>query len=336
VIDFCVSTAVTLSLVAGGWGVMAIAVGRVAAQCCALVMQYVLAGERPRIGVDRAVVGPVLRFGLPVAATTLLSWAVLNVDNVVIAKMAGPVELGFYVLAFNIAMWPMSALGQVIRSVALPAFARSRDSGDDDAVVRAVSLVWALALPAGACLAVVATPVIDVLYGDVWSRAAPVLMALGIFGSLRVLYDLLAAFLLAHGRSGLVLWIQVVWCVALVPALVWATAHDGAVGAGWSHVAVGLLAVTPMYAVALRVEGLSLRRVWAGMSRPTLASVPAALVGWWVVNHSAESWQALVLGFASGAIVYGIAVGPWVWKLVTAEPVEVVPAPPHVALQADV
>ena len=43
-VDFLVSTCVTLVLLAMGWGVLALGVGRVAAQSVTLVLQFVLAG----------------------------------------------------------------------------------------------------------------------------------------------------------------------------------------------------------------------------------------------------------------------------------------------------
>lgn len=320
VADFVVSTTVTLGLILAGWGVIAIAIGRVVAQSLVLVLQYRAAGVRPRFALDRVMVGPVVRFGLPVAGTTLLSLLVLNIDNVVVVRVAGPVELGFYVLAFNVASWPMSALGQVVRSVSLPAFARSRDVADDGGAVRAISLAWGFALPAGACLAVLAAPLVVSVYGDRWQPAVPLLVALGIFGALRVLFDVVAAFLLAHGRSALVLWIQIAWCAALIPTLVLATRAGGAVGASWSHLLVGCLVVVPAYALALSREGLSVRSLALGMLRPTLCVVPAGVAGALVVRSVDSPWLALLGGALAGAVVYAALAGRWLRRLASDGP----------------
>lgn len=304
VVDFCISTVVTLALVVAGWGVVSIAIGRVCAQAVACILQFRLARVRPRFAFDPAVARPVLAFGLPVAGTTLLSWVVLNMDNVVVVKVAGTTELGFYVLAFNIAMWPMSALGQVVRSVSLPAFSRQRETGDRGGVLRAFGLTGLLALPAGVCLAVLATPVVLTVYGSTWRPSAQVLAVLGLFGGFRVMFDLMAALLLARGRSGRVLWIQVCWCVALFPALLVGTRAAGAAGAGWAHLVVGLTVVVPAYAVALRGEGLRPDEVWRAVRPAALACVPAAaaaaLVVFLVEGHVAE----LVGGLAVGGLVY--------------------------------
>ena len=67
---------------------------------------------RPLFGFDRTVARSALRFGLPLAIANMLSWALLNVDNVVISRTSGVVALGFYVLAFNVSSWPMTAIGR--------------------------------------------------------------------------------------------------------------------------------------------------------------------------------------------------------------------------------
>jgi PST family polysaccharide transporter len=141
-------------------------------------------------------------------------------------------------------------------------------------------------------------------------------MALGLFGGMRVLFDLIAAFLLAHGRSGRVLWIQICWCVVLVPALVLGAQTHGAAGAGWAHLAVGGLLVVPAYAVALSAEGLRVREMLAGLWRPTVACIPAALVGWLVALWVDDPWRALALGTAGGGLLYVGLTGSWLRRLV--------------------
>src|SRR6478752_1959558 len=124
-VDFVVSTGVTLVLVLAGMGPMALAIARLVAQASATAVQFILSRTRPQFGFDRSIAGPALRFGLPLAGANLLSWALLNVDNIVIARAAGEVALGFYVLAFNVSSWPMTAIGTAIRSVSLAAFSRT-------------------------------------------------------------------------------------------------------------------------------------------------------------------------------------------------------------------
>lgn len=311
-IDFAVGTTITLLLLMAGWGVLALAIGRLVGQSVTLILQFILSGERPRFGLDRGLVRPVLAFGLPIAGANLLSWALLNIDNVVISRFAGPLALGFYVLAFNISSWPMSALGQVVRSVALPAFARDGGGKQSAALPTATSLTWSVALPAGAFLALLSVPLIAGVYGEKWLAAAPVLAALGIFGALRAVFDVWAAFLLAQGASGKVLWIQILWFVVLVPATVMATIWWGIEGAALAHVAVGLVIVLPAYLIALGRAGADVPGVLRTSWQPIAAMIPAGVVAYGVVTQVPSTVGALLAGGVAGGAVYAALMFRWV------------------------
>lgn len=309
VADFVVSTVVTLVLVALGFGVLGLAIGRVAAQCVSSAMQFALARIVPRFSINRSVVKPVLAFGLPIAAANLLSWALLNVDNIVLARVAGATALGYYVLAFNISSWPMSALSQVVRSISLPYF--SRTGSDSRALATVTAIAWAGALPAGTVLAALSVPLIDVVYGEKWLPAAPVLAALGLYGSLRVAFDIFAGYLYSQGRSRPVLWIQIVWLIALVGAMIVATRAYGIVGAGWVHVVVAAAVILPAYLVALKITGVGFAEFARAAWPPTLATVPAVAAA--VAAHLLikTSVIALVVGAIAAVLVYAALAWPW-------------------------
>ncbi len=309
VADFIVSTTVTLILVSLGFGVMGLAIGRVAAQLVSTTMQFLLARRVPHYAIDRQVIGPVLAFGVPIALANLLSWTLLNVDNIVLARVAGATALGFYVLAFNISSWPMSALSQVVRSISLPYFSRTGSGNEGLAVV--TSLAWAGALPAGGVLAALAAPVVIVVYGGRWEPAAPVLAALGLYGSLRVVFDIFAGYLYSRGRSRPVLWIQLVWLVVLVVGMGVAARAWGIVGAGWVHVAVAVVVILPAYLIALARAGAHVGSIFRAATWPTLAAIPAIAVA--VVIHLVivAPLPALLVGGLAAGLVYGGLIFPW-------------------------
>jgi O-antigen/teichoic acid export membrane protein len=316
VVDFIVSTIVTIGLIALGMGPMALAIGRVAAQSSATSLQFVLARVRPRFGLDRAVARSALAFGVPLAGANLLSWALLNIDNVTISRVAGTTALGLYVLAFNISSWPMSAIGQAVRSVSLAGFSRAKGHDGDGGLVMALSLTWAAALAAGVLLAALAQPLVALLYGARWSQSATVLAALGLFGALRVALDLLATYLIARGAARLVLYVQILWFSSLVPAVVIGTHWKGIAGAGWAHVAVAALLILPAYAVAIvRLGGHATALVQA-MWLPTAAAVPTWLVAHSVAGALSQPFLAIAAGGLAGLATYAALCHRWLRRLV--------------------
>lgn len=310
-VDFAVSTIVTLVLVFAGFGVMGLALGRVVAQIVSSVLQFRLARVRPAFGFDRSRIRPILSFGLPIAGANLLAWGLMNLDNVILVRLLGATALGFYVLAFNVSGWPMNALSQAIRSISLPYFSRSNALRSGVATV--VAIGWAGALPAGGVLAVLSTPIITVLYGEKWLLAAPVLAALGLYGSFRVLFEIFNGFLYARGRARPVFWVQVLWLVALVGCMLPASAAFGIAGAGWAHAAVAVVVVLPTYLIVLRGSGISALALARRAGRPTLCAIPAIAVAWACARFIDSPLIALLVGGIAAVALYVALM--WTWAV---------------------
>jgi lipopolysaccharide exporter len=309
--DFAVSTVVTVVLVLIGTGAMALAIGRICAQIVTVSMQYLLAHVRPRFGFDRTIVKGVLAFGIPVAAANMLSWALLNADNLVVSRVSGPVALGFYYLAFNISNWPMSAVGQVVRSVALPTFARVSRNDRDPSFAMAMGPVWGVTFLIGLMLVLLARPIIHLLYGSSWESAAPALMTLGLFGCLRTIFDSGAAYLLARGRAVSSMCVQAMWLILLVPALVLGTHLAGIAGTGAAHLIIAGAVVLPALLFALRRAGCDIRAVLEVLWPPILAGVPAAACVWAVQQVVGSGLAQLLIGGLLGTAVYLLVLGKW-------------------------
>lgn len=309
--DFVLSAVITVALVEAGVGVLSLAIGRLGSQVVTTALQFVLAGVRPRYRAERGVAVHVLRFGIPVAGANSLSWLVLNLDNMIIARVVGPVALGFYVLAFNISNWPMSVIGQVTRAVALPAFARTAHGEKDTNMAFAAALSGSLALAAGTGLALLAGPVVHVLYGGKWAAATPVLAALGLFGAVRVLFDLSASYLMARGRSGLTLAVQVWWLVTLVPAIWLGATRRGIEGAAWAHVVVAILLILPAYIVAVGRAGADLRALGRSLLVATGLVLPTVPAMWLLARLVEGDLARLLVAGGVGAGLFLACFGLW-------------------------
>jgi PST family polysaccharide transporter len=330
-VDLVVGTVVTVVLVRAGWGPMALAVSRLVAQPAATGTQFLLSRTVPRFGYDRELARGAVAYGAPLAGANLLSIALLAVDKVVLARGAGEVALGYYVLAFNVASWPMTVIGQTVRPVALAAFARldgRREAADggpggpassgpagggpasgDGGLALATRLTWAAAVPVACLLGALSLSVVTLLYGGRWAPAAGALAALAAFGALRVLFDLLATYLIARGATRPVLAVQVAWLVALLPAVVVGARVGGSAGVGWAHVVVGVVVVLPLYLGAVRRSGADLRALAAATWLPLVAAGPTVAAAVLVARQVPTPLGALAAGGTAGALVYVALVG---------------------------
>jgi PST family polysaccharide transporter len=308
-IGLVVNAVVAIGLAAGGAGPYAFAWGQVANALVTGVLIFIFGDVPFKYGLDRAIARKLLIFGVPLAASLGVEAFVTNVQFTIIGHLSGPVLVGFYLLAFNVASWAQSTLGQAIRYVSVAGFSRLSEHHDDalnDGVQRSMPLLVTVVAPIVALTSVLAAPLIELLYGHEWSPAAAVLRILVGLTLVRMTTGLCMDALMGAGATKSALWLNLGWAVVLFPALWVATKMGGIHGAAVAQTGVGLLVAVPLAAVALRRSNVSLRPVAGGIVRPVLAAVLAGLVATLAVHVAGGpyAFTQLAVGGIVGLAVY--------------------------------
>ncbi|GFG54422.1 hypothetical protein MAGR_58630 [Mycolicibacterium agri] len=318
VVAFILSNTTLLGLATVINGAEAFAWSRVVGNGVVGVMIVLALEKRYRPGWHAQFVGPLLRFGIPVALGTLLSRFVLNIDYVIVGRETSTTDLGFYMLAFTICSWPTAALGAVMDQVALPAFSGARRDGRDlrETVYRAVRIVALVACPIAAFTCAFAYPLIEAVYGAKWLTAAPVVQVLALYGVLYVLGTLFDEMMIASGKTMTMFLVQATALVALVPTLIVGVRTGGLVGVGVGHILVVLVVTMPAYLIAMKATtGAGLGVALRAVSRPVAAALAAAGVALLVTEGLAHPLAKLAVGGMVGLVVYVAVAGPQLLQL---------------------
>jgi PST family polysaccharide transporter len=300
------SALVSVALALSGVGAMSLAVGQLVGSAVGAALFIAFAPRSLRFGFDRAKARALLKFGLPLAGSSIVVFASTNVDKVLVGAVLGPVPLGFYVLAANLSNWPATMFSLPVRSVAPALLSRLQD---DPPTMRKTflstgGLLAAITLPACVVLAAAADPIIAFVYGTAWQPAATVLTWLGLLAALRILFELVYDYFVVLAHSRVVFTVQVIWFVALVPAL-WAGAHyGGAAAAALAAFAVAALVVAPIYLYELSRTGITTSAVARRLGPAALGSLGAAAVAATASRLiSADLLAILVSGLAAAAVL---------------------------------
>ena len=313
VISLVPSTAALLLLAKSGSGAMAFAWSRVIAQ---FVMGCVMAVYAPKIympGISRSALSVLFRFGLPLAGANIINFILINVDYAFVGHLMGAVALGAYVLAFTIASSPGLLLGNVINSIAMPAFSRVKHDPDrlKDAITSALRAVSLILMPMCGLMMALARPLVHTLYGAKWAASAEVLSILSLYGAISIICILFANILASLGKAKFTLIVQLLWIGALVPAMALGVHRNGIVGAAIAHIAVIGPLVLPSYLFALRkAVGVRFTALGKAVFPPLLAASAAALAARSTASQFASPPVQLVSGLAAGSLVYLVAAGP--------------------------
>lgn len=302
--SLAVLTVVTVLLARRGFGAWSLAWGSVAGNTVATLLICLLAPSFPRPGFRRTDAHRLLRFGLPLAGSSLLVFAVLNVDYLVVSRLLGPDSLGLYLLAFNLSSWPSNVLSHPIRQVSVAAFSRIDERERVALFLRSMGVLASVVFLVAALLSSLAFPAVRLVYGLRWEAAAGALRYLALLGALRVAIDFCYDFFVAQGRPRTTLLLQTFWLALLVPSLVLGASAGGIEGVGLAHAAVALLAVGPAFLFALRRSGVRARTVARGFLRPAIAGTIAFLLVTGVAGSIQNDSARLGAGALAGTAAY--------------------------------
>lgn len=307
---FVPANAVLIGLALLGEGATAFAWSRVVGQVVTGLVFVHLLERRYRPEWRRHLVGPLMRFGLPLAMANLINWTLLNADYLVLGRLLTPEQVGVYMIAFSVANWTTAVLGSVLNGVVLPAFGRvANDPGRlVESLVHATRLVALVALPIAVCSAVLAPGLIHTLFGAPWDDAAPVLSVLAVYGVCFAFTLLHVNLLVAVGATAQLLAVQVAWIAALVPAMIWGIEAGGLVGAAWAHVLVVLVVSLPGYLWATRsLLGALPAALGLVLLRPAAAAGLAGAAAWLCDRAVTGTATGLLLGGLVAVVVYLLA-----------------------------
>jgi O-antigen/teichoic acid export membrane protein len=303
-------TGTTLALAWSGYGAMSLAIGRLVGCLAGAILLAVFAPESLRVGFDPAKARALLRFGLPLAGAELVALAVTTVDQVVVGHVLGAVALGFYVLALNLANWPITIFSQPVGNVAPAVFSRLQRDGAAmrTTFLSAAGLLCAVALPVCLVIGGSAEPLISFVYGTRWVPAAQPLIWLALLGAVQIFFLLSYDFFVVLKRSRFLLIVQLAWLLVLVPALVIGARANGIYGASLAEAAVAVLGVLPWYLRELSKVGIRLRALSRHLWLPVTGAAVAGLVAVGAAKAAPGDFAALAASGAAAAAVIALLV----------------------------
>jgi lipopolysaccharide exporter len=312
-LSFIPSTVLLLVLAKSGSGAMAFAWSRLAGQVVSGLVVAACVQKNYLPGISRGAFSVLYKFGVPMAAANFIGFILLNVDYALVGRRLGAVQLGTYVLAFNVASWSSTLLSSVINSVSIPAFSRVRHDPRllRDAIDSGLRAVAVIAMPMCTLLVVISRPLVLTMYGARWEAAARVLSVLSVYGVISVICLLFSGMLTGLGRSKFVLIVQIVWLAVLFPAMTIGVRKDGIVGAAVAHIVVIGPIVLPCYLIALkRATGIRISMLVKGLFPSLIAASVAAALTRLAISAIDSPLLQLIVGTVVGGFVYAAAIAP--------------------------
>jgi len=259
-------------------------------------------------------VGELVSFGMHLSGFNVLNYVTRNLDNVLIGRYRGAIELGLYTRAYALLMLPLRQLNSPIMRVAVPTLAGLRDQPNRFRAYYRSALVGlaATGMPAVVVLAVLSHEIVVMLLGGQYAGAAPIFETLAIAGVAQVVSHTTGWLFIASSRTReMMRWGLISGPVIVVAFL--AGLSGGAVGVARAYAIASLLLLVPGFWLATRNTPVSMVDVGAAVWRPAVVS--GAIFAATLAAHAAVADRSDIVRFlvvvAVGIVVW--VTGVWGW-----------------------
>ncbi len=233
-----------------------------------LILSHLVARRRYHIAFDRAVVIEVLGFGAPLVLNAGLMFLTFQADRLIVAGWYGWAEVALYSVALQLAMLPAQITGRAAGSLLAPRLRGLAGAPLAALMRRALIGYGALGFAFAIAFAVLAPPVIALIYGASFRPDAALALALGLAAAGRIWRTPLSQLAVILGRTGDPARANLWRAAALAPAL----------GAAWAGLPlIAIAATAALGEVLATARALQLARLprALNLSFPLFRKVPA-------------------------------------------------------------
>lgn len=237
-------------------------------------------------------------FGGKVVGANLSSWGISNIDNVVIGRFLGVVDLGVYGRAMSLVGTPMNAMTTSLQGVLFSTCSRLQH--DREKVVIAYLAVTELlayaCIPLFVTVAVIPKAVTLGVYGENWSVLIPVLTPLALAMPVNAMLAVVGPVLMALDKTHAELRAQLAAFFVMVPMIAVAAQYSLAVVA-WAVLAAYLFRWLLLWLAIQQQLGLRWAQLASVLARPAALGIAVAAVTRLFASVIPEASAPVRLGF---------------------------------------
>lgn len=299
-----------------GFGYWSLVLGTTVSAATALLAAWLATRwvpGRPDLRLDPQI----LSFGANLTGFNFANFFARNLDNVLIARYAGAVELGYYDRAYKLVLFPLQNVNQPLSRVMIPLLSRIHEDKARfrDVFMRTNWLLAAVTMPGVAALTLTSEQVVGLLFGEKWLPSAPIFAWLGIAGLIQPVSSTTGWIFICQGRTRTMfrwgIYASLTTIASFVVGLQW-----GAVGVAAAYAVGGYVLRLPVLAVLVHRTGPVTGMDFLLVQGVFIASSALAWLGYAVLD-AAWPWRsdllavlaALALSYGS-ALVVAMLVGP--------------------------
>tara|TARA_B110000879_G_scaffold212413_1_gene308552 strand:- start:679 stop:2235 length:1557 start_codon:yes stop_codon:yes gene_type:complete len=301
-----VTLAVAIILALQGYSYWALVWGMLAGALVTSLLTLYLSPFRLGLPSKGSGIRDMLGFGANVTGFDFVNYFARNLDNILIGRVWGTIELGYYTKAYQLMLFPINAIRGPINQVAFPALSRLKDNETEfrNYFLSIISIIAYLTMPICAFLWCGSTILIDLILGPQWSEVGTLISWLAIAAFIQPVAGMSGSLLLSLGLSRRYLLCglcnAIIFSVCFMIGVNW-----GAKGVAISYVITNYVILFPWLTWAFKGTPVNFKSFSIACMYPAVVSIFAFVVTEITFNHYLIESSIMGLIFM-GLVFYSI------------------------------
>lgn len=186
-------------------------------------------------------------FGLYQMGERSINYFSSNLDKLLIGRLLGATSLGYYSVAYQLMLRPMSLLNPMVTKVGFPLLSKIQHDNTrlNRGYLQMTEVISFMSMPVYLGMLVVARPLMHLLLGKGWDPSVTLFQILVFLGILYSLGNPIGSLLLAKGRADIGFWINI-YRLAVYVIAIWTGSRWGINGVAWALLLSTALALLPV------------------------------------------------------------------------------------------
>ena len=255
---------------------------------------------RPQLHFHRADLKGFLSFGFYQMGERSVNYLNSTLDQLLIGSLLGAQALGYYRLAWNLAIQPVGRINPIVTRVVFPLFSRIQNEIQQlrKGYLLVLNMLSMVNAPLLLGLAAISPMLIPFVLGEQWKPAVPLVQVLAFVTLMRSMGNPVGSLLLAKGRADLGFKWNCIEMVTQLPGVYLGAYFGGALGVAISLVILQVLYTVLLYPMMIKLLIGPCLREYVMSMLPAL--VLASVMG---VGVMTLSWVAQVSIWVLGLLI---------------------------------
>lgn len=226
----------------------------------------------PLFQFDFVIIKEHLRFGLFNVGEGFISFIQGNSDNIAIGGILGVKALGYYTIASQLTIFPVSKLNPIILQVAYPILAKMKEdpSSLKRSYLKILDLISYLNFPLLVGLYITADSIVPLLYGPGWEETIHLIKVFVFVSVFTCLAHPLFTLVYSKGRPDLLLYLNLATLLVKLPMLYLFGKHWGITGIAYAYLAAQFINMALSFVVVQYLVGSFMKSFITNIYKPII------------------------------------------------------------------